>query len=231
MSSSRTLLISVLLTLACSLHAAGATATADTLTIRSLFSTLKVPELDLLDSSTRLDMLDYAEAGQPYTAHNSYYGESRITSLTDSALSVYLTQVSRAQLFLLPSRKGMLAGLIYTIDSEGTDSQLNLFDSALQPLKTEKYFKAPVITDFLLPSLRSDKQARATLQEEVPFTALTYVYAPDSRTLTVHLSLESIVSREGMKRLQPLLCKPGTETPDPLVYEWNGSRFVLKQPL
>lgn len=203
----------------------------DTLSAKRVFADVQAEALDLLSRSARLDMMDYAEAGTPYSAVNEMYGHSTITAYSDSCISVDLTAVSSAQVFTLPTRRGGVAALIYTVDPGAADSQITFYSPQLKPVKAGKHFKAPRPGDFLAPQHRRDKQARATLEAELPFTAMRYTYLPATMQLRVTLSLHGLLSQEQLLRLAPLLPGQADTDADPtLTYSWTGDRFQLINP-
>ena len=205
--------------------AANGSQPADTLTLRYAFTDLKAPALDLLSRSARLDMVDYAEAGKEHTALNEMYGKSTVTAWSDSCISVELTQVSRAELFLLPAKKKSLVALIYTVDAGGADSQIEFYDARLRPLKTKKYFTPPLIRDFMAPMWRSDEDALNTVTRCLPFPALEYEWVPAERLLKVKLAVKDIVSKEAYDYAVHYLVPTAADLVPTLLYRWDGSRF------
>jgi len=204
---------------------------SDTLSLKRVFADVQAKAFDLLGRGPRLDMMDYAEAGTDYSAVNEMYGHSTITAYSDSCISVDITAVSSAQVFTLPTRHGGVAAVIYTVDPGAADSQITFYDPQLKPIKAGKHFKAPRLRDFLAPGHRDDKQARATLEAAVPFTAMRYAYEPRAMRLRVTLSLHGLLSQEDLKRLAPLLPPQAGPCADPtLTYSWNGDRFQLINP-
>lgn len=203
---------------------------ADTLTLRHVFTDLEAPAFDLLSRASRLDMVDYAEAGQPHKALNEMYGLSEVTSWSDSCISLDLTPVSRAQLFLLPAgKKGSLAALVYTVDAGGADSQISFYDSRLRQLSGKKYFTPPGLRDFISSQWRGDREVTRVVAETLPFMALGYVYEPSDRCLTVTLSISGIVSDEDYDRVRKYLVTDEAEGLPSLVYRWDGARFSLRR--
>lgn len=222
----RTKLLCLIMALSCASPLVRGAQPADTLSLRYVFTDLDVPALDLLSRSARLDMADYAEAGKDYTAMNEMYGQSHLTAWSDSCVSLDLTQVSRAQIFLLPSAKKALAALIYTVDAGGADSQISFYDSRLRPLNAKKYFTPPLVEDFMAAQWRSDKEARAAVSRLIPFPVVEYVWDPAAHILRVMLSVRDVVSREEYKEVAPYLVAAAEDALPTLSYAWNGSRFV-----
>lgn len=116
---------------------------SDTLSIKRVFANVPSKAFDILSTANRLDMADYAEAGSDYSVVNEMYGRSKITSYSSNCITVDISQVSTAQVFTLPTNRGGIAAVIYTVDAGGADSQIQFYDGALQPIKTGPLFKAP----------------------------------------------------------------------------------------
>lgn len=218
----------LLLCLMTLLPRANAATPAKNISLRSAFENLDVPALQLLDTATRMDMSDYAAEGKDYKANNKMMGESSITAWSDSSISVKVTEVSRIQLFSLPTPEGSVFGLISTVDSNGADSTLELFSSALRPLKLKKYFTPPLTEDFMAPDFRKDKEARAIVSENIPFPAVEYTWDPSTQTLAATLSVEEIVSLEAYKAAKPYLIGAPDERPV-ILYRWTGKKFKPEQ--
>lgn len=68
----------------------------------SLFVAAPVSVLPILDTTTRLDMVDYYEAGMHVPVKNRYGGDSGMLLLTDTLVSVQLTEGSKLEMRLTP---------------------------------------------------------------------------------------------------------------------------------
>lgn len=212
------LLLPVMMLLGC--VSAAAAEVGDTLTATYVFSTLKSPVFDLLPRSVRLDMVDYAREGRRYTAKNAMGGDACLDTLTADYASATISQVTSMQLRTLPSRRGPVAAIAYTIDALGSDSELFMYDAELRELPADKYFRMPTLRDFMLPSLQGDKRAEAQLQSLVPFICTRLSFSPVDTQLTATLSLQSLLGMEQWAKAQPLLMAPAT-----LSYTWDGQKF------
>ena len=71
----------------------------------------------MLDRSARMDMIDLFEAGLPACVENRYGGTSRMTTLTDSVLTIELTAVSTLKLTLQSDSSFCLEHAVTTSDS------------------------------------------------------------------------------------------------------------------
>ncbi|MCM1319595.1 MAG: DUF3256 family protein [Muribaculaceae bacterium] len=195
---------------------------SDTISVDRVFVDSPSKALNVIARSTRMDMLDYAKAGSDYKAVNEFYGVSTIKSISDSCISVDLTQVTNARIFTLPTAKGGIAAIIYTVDTNGAaDSQIEFYDGNLRPLKLTNFFKPPVLDSFIRPKYRKDKSVVNQLNTVIPFIALKYEYEPESSTLTATLSLKELVTQEDYKQVAGYLYPS-------LSYRWTGKKWELK---
>ncbi len=192
---------------------------ADSLSGKYLFLHLPGDALQLIPESTRVDMVDYYEAGQKYRPLNSLRGYCSLDSLTASYASVTVSAASDVQMCVLPCGKQRVAAVVYTVDGgDSPDSQLLFYDADLRELPLKRYFKEPELEAFMVKS----KEARA-MQQLVPFLLVSYELEPSSTgaTLTARLNVEGSMTEEDFARIKPFIA---TES---LIYTWDGHRFSL----
>lgn len=213
--------ISLLLAALCSLAGfdARSSEAADSLTGKYLFLHLPGDALQLIPESTRVDMVDYYEAGQKYRPLNALRGYCSLDSLTSSYASVTVSGASDVQMCVLPCGKKNVAAVVYTVDGgDSPDSQLSFYDASLRELPLKKYFKEPGLESFMVKS----KEARA-MQQLVPFLLVSYELEPSSAgaTLTARLNVKGSMTEEDYARIKPFIA---TES---LTYTWDGHKFSL----
>lgn len=218
-----------LFTLLCGVTMIAAAAQPAGVTLRSLFVDSQCPALDVMSKDDRMDMFDYAEDHVDYAVINNFYGESSILSYFPDMLKIKLSQVSEAQLFVLPLGKQNIGFIIYTINAGGADSQMFVYNGKWQQLKTLKFFTPPVLADFVAPRWRKDKEVMQSIEESVPFTTMRYEYDFENKQLTVYLTVKHILSEEACEHLDKYLIKDNKEDEPSLKYVWNGKRFTLME--
>lgn len=86
-------------------------------TLATLFIAVPLTLIPLLDHNSRMDMVDLYDAGQTALVENRYGGESELTALSDSVLTVRLTEVSTLQMRLLPDTLLSIEHTVTTADS------------------------------------------------------------------------------------------------------------------
>lgn len=199
----------------------------DTLDIRNAFVDIQCPALELLSRDTRLDMLESHDAGKPYVGTNLMKGQCRLLAISSDYLKVEITKSSRAELKILPYSGSRILAMTYSIDGGfATDSEILFFDSALNPLKSSKFFTMPTLADFVHVD-KADKKTWQNLETDIPFIALSLSFSPDNYNLEAHLSLKGTASSETINRLQPYLDN-GSDTPGVLRYIWKDNRYRLQ---
>lgn len=200
---------------------------ADTITASSAFARLPLTVLDILRPSTRLDMLDYWNADSVWHAPNTLGGESLLERVGPDYLTVRLTEVSTLQICVLPrwkSHRLPLVMTLYTIGgkNEGGDTEISFFDSDLNPVSADKFFKAPETKDFFRAAKGSKVKVRE-LEAQLPFATVSYIGIPGNPfRMMGRLTAGAWLAEEAREALTPYLLK-GIE------WEWDGQKFVKKK--
>ncbi len=167
----------------------------------------------LVDNTTRLDMIDYVNAGMSTQSVNRLGGGSAIIELTPMKLRAKMTDASIDELFLLPAGSDTIIGVIRTVATPGHDSSISFFNSSWQPLKPGAVFTAPVLADWV-----TDQSHIPDVETVVPFMLVGYSYDPDKGVLTATNNLEPFLSKDIYSIVAPFMT-------DTIVYQWNGKRF------
>ena len=94
-------------------------------TAADFFADAPVGVIDTFDRNTRLDMLDYFRNGMTTASQNVFGGQSRITALSDSSLTVEISSRSRMQFAMLPQKSDTVVVIIETVDTPVADSGVN----------------------------------------------------------------------------------------------------------
>lgn len=186
------------------------------LTARTAFAEAPSSVFPLLDKLTRLDMIDYFEAGSKVESVNALEGVSAVTSLSDESLTVHLTDASDVQIFVVPTAKSdTIIGVITTVATPGHDSSLALYSGRWKRL--DGLFTAPKLADWL-----TDPRHSAEVEIVVPFMLTSYVYNPADKTLSLTNNLKGFLSDDIYSMVDGLVRQS-------LVYRWDGNRFVRQK--
>lgn len=197
---------------------------SDTITARQAFINMPATVLDLLDKSTRMDMLDYFDTDSIWSAINEYNGMSRLQTVTPDYLSVEITPVSNLQIKILEDKKGNdVVMTIYTTGKPGEtlDSDIRFYNTAMQELPTAKYLELPKLKDFFeFPKGSSTKMKE--IEELLPFYSVNYKAAPGNNTVTGELITGDFVNLED-KKIVTLFLKPEIQL------FWDGNKLKYKK--
>lgn len=186
------------------------------LTAGQAFTSAPGSVFPLLDSNTRLDMVDYYNSGLSTSSTNSLSGQSVITSMSDKELSAKMTDASTMQVIILDNGSEPVIGLISTVATPGLDSKISFFDSKWNPLPADRFFSVPSLKLWLSDEGK-DNEAEVTMQ--VPFMLASYVFDPATGTLTATNNLSTFLDSDIYSIIGPYLR-------DKLVYTWNGKKFA-----
>lgn len=194
-------------------------------TARETFVELPVSVLDILNRSTRLDMLDYWDADSTYTATNTMGGTSRIVSLTPDFMEVELTSVSTLQIRMLDGKKGdgKIVMTVYTVggDNKSSDSEVRFFNSSLQPLESGKILKRPELKDFIKIPKGSATKFRE-IEEMVPFPTIELSASEGNSDLTGKLTVGTYMNLEDAKLVEMF-------TIPERVWKWEKGKYRLQK--
>lgn len=187
------------------------------LTAEHAFATAPRSVFPLLDTNTRLDMLDYYRAGMKNESSNALGGTSAVLEASPASLKVKMSDASVAQLFLVPvSATDTVIGVIRTVATPGHDSSITLYGKRWEALPAQRQFSAPVLADWV-----TDRAHIADVETVVPFMLTGYTFNPADATLTLTNNLKGFLSADIYSMVAPYM----RET---LVYEWNGKTFRRK---
>lgn len=185
------------------------------LTPRQVFISAPPEIIATVDSITRLDMIDYFEAGSTSASRNALGGESRITALDDNHLTVSTSSVSELDFYLLPASRDTAIVVISTLQLPAHDSSVRMYDSTWRPIKLGKLpdnFNR--LEMWMLPEAKGQ---RLEIENIIPFIPVKIVV--NDNTLTVSNSLSELLNTDDYARLKPLLRES-------VSYTWNGKKWT-----
>jgi hypothetical protein len=108
-----------------------AVATADTLTIRGLFTEMPDSIIPYLSRNNRLDFIDFMDSKMKAEVTNDFGGKSLMTALSDDSLSIRLNEACRLNILLLTvtqpvDSSNQVIALVQTIGREGEGEDTNV---------------------------------------------------------------------------------------------------------
>lgn len=175
--------------------------------------------MPLIEESTRLDMIDYFNAGSDRASRNALYGNSRITALTPEHLVVEATAASTFEIITLPGANDTILAVIHTVATPMPDSKITLYSSSWEALPANHY-AAPDIDEWL--SAQAGKSGRDEVEAMLPFMLSSCVYNPESKEFVFTNRAAEFLSEEVYEPLKPLLRSN-------LTYAWDGKRLALRK--
>ncbi|MBO4499960.1 MAG: DUF3256 family protein [Bacteroidaceae bacterium] len=187
--------------------------------MRTLFKEMPDSILPLLTQSNRLDMLDFVESRMKAVVRNRLDGESELVSISDCSLQLKYTTLTDIAIRLYYYRD--MVPLICVVHSVGDglrDSRISFFDSHWNPVDESRLISKPVFEDFIAKGLPKD--TLSILGEVSEVRGISIV--PVEGGLEFIYSGNEYLSRENEKLKKYII-----ETP--LIYSWNGRRFVLSK--
>ncbi|MDE6378615.1 MAG: DUF3256 family protein, partial [Duncaniella sp.] len=184
------------------------------LTPEDAFTAAPASVFPLLDRNSRLDMVDYFRSGLSTPTPNRLDGRSAVTAITPASLSLKLSEVSTAQLVLLPERGDTIIALVTTMSVPGRDSSIAFYSSEWEPLPAVRYFKIPSLADWTAKGHRVSE-----IEQAVPFMLSAIDIDPDSGTLTLSNTLSAFVAPEVYGQVSAALLPS-------ITYRWDGKRFA-----
>lgn len=181
-------------------------------TSEDAFITAPHSVLPLIEKSTRLDMIDYYNAGVDRSARNTLYGNSRITSMTPTAITIKATAASIIDMIVLPDAKGDTSiVVITTVDTPVPDSKVAVYNTDWTPGK----FAAPTLDDWLV-----SKSDRDEVEAMLPFMLTSCRFHPATLSFVFTNNTWQLVGDEVYEPLAPLLRNY-------MVYTWEPGKRTL----
>lgn len=200
------------------LLAASALGARAQLTVGEAFAKAPQSVFPLLDTNTRLDMIDYFRAGMKTESKNALGGGSALLDLSDASMRVKMSDASVDQVFLLPTAGAdTIIGVIRTVATPGHDSSMTLYTSKWQSVPAAQKFSAPVLRDWV-----TDASHLPDVEAVVPFMLTGYSYDPATSTLTLTNNLKGFLSEDIYEMVSAYMLPS-------LTYSWDGRRFTRRK--
>jgi len=195
--------------------AMAAQAPGDTLTAAKAFADAPLEVFPSIDRMTRLDMIDYFNSGSPKPSKNSFKGDCRILSLSDSQITFSTSDASEVSLSLIPEKKDTVIMVITTIRTPQEDSTAKFYTSSWKKID-KGLFIVPTLNDWMLPEADSRKE---DLENLLPFMLASFTYDPSNGTLTLTNNIGGFLPEEATSWAGPMLRSK-------IVYRWDGKKMV-----
>ena len=122
----------------------------DARTIRDFFATAPDDVLLILDSTRRLDMLDYYDTGRKVFAENVFgINSSQLIDVTEDYISAHISASSSISMKLLPIKNDTIIAVSYTYSIPAKDSDLKFYAKDWSELDFNTLIVEPTTSDFV----------------------------------------------------------------------------------
>lgn len=174
-------------------------------TIKDFFISEPGNVLPLISQRTRMDMIDYFNAGRMADVKNNLGKSSRFNKVTDDYMSIRISGSSTVEMLLMPiSKKDTVIITITTVELPAKDSRVAVYDTEWKPVETKRYFKPATMKNFVFIP-KGDKTKKETVLAAIDFPIISYTIDADSRTIVARHGLEQYMSEEDFKKIKPYL--------------------------
>ena len=186
------------------------------LTASKAFASAPQSVFPLLDTNTRLDMIDYYNSNLSTPSPNRLDGRSRITSLSDKVASIELTQASSCDVIIMPAAAGdTIIALISTVATPAPDSHISFYSRDWKEIPTSRLFTKPVLSDWLS---EQGKKNRGDVEAMVPFLLVSYSWDPSSNVLTITNNTKEFLTDDIYSFVTDYMLPT-------ISYRWDGRKF------
>jgi len=184
--------------------------------LRSLFIGMPDSIMPALTKSERMDFIDYMESGMRARVSNKLGGQSEMTRMTDSYLTVATSQSGQMDMALFKKKDGTnLICIIKTAITRYSDSKLTFYTEDWTPVPLKGVIELPEFDDYLTKTaLKNDSLADFKSASMLRFQSVTPIEGGLEFRYT---SLDDL--GEDADRYRSWF------KPEPLRYIWNGKKF------
>lgn len=198
------------------------TIAAERLTAAKCFESAPSDVMGIIAYNTRLDMLDYFNAGSDRSSTNVFDGECRIKSLNDDCITLDIANGATMQIFVLNAdTKSPIVGVIETVDTPISDSKVQFYNSRWEPINNIAI--DPALADWLKPKITSDN--RKNVEDSLPFIMAVALYDPENATLSFTHQMNDFFV-EGNEEADVAHARALAQLKPTITYKWNGKKFV-----
>lgn len=168
----------------------------------------------VIDSATRMDMVDYYNSGKKIDADNRLNGKSRIEELSDSYMKLKLSDSAEIEMRMEVSGSDTLIVVSKTLLSPAPDSDVMVFDRHWNRLETRSVIDLPGLDDFITGVSGKEKKELLSLVE---FPLIMVNFDADGN-IVASVSLSDYMIKGNYDKLKPYLKQR-------IVYRWNGKKY------
>lgn len=189
-------------------------------TAADFFVNAPVAIFPTLDRNTRLDMVDYFNAGSDKPSKNAMKGDARVLSISPEQIKISTSPVAEYSITLLDAKgypRGKVLMVSRTISAPAKDTSMKFY--TVEWKEIPGMFQVPMLDDWMLKEARKNKD---DVQNAVPFVMASMTYAPESKRLTFVNNIGDYIPEEALGLARNSLSQT-------IVYIWNGKKFVRSE--
>ena len=192
--------------------------------LNSLFIAMPDTLSPLLTTVNRQDFGDFLQSGMKAQVKNRFLQTSEMMKLTDDYLELQLTSVSRLEMRLLGvDDSTRVICVAKTYQGPVSDTELTFYSTEWEKLPTMQYIQLPQKDDFFIKTVAEEKRdSLELLKKQADMYLVKAQLAEKEETLTFTYTVPDYMEKESAAALRKFLLQ------DPLVYQWQKGRFVVK---
>lgn len=186
-------------------------------TAADYFAAAPTKIIPTIDRMTRLDMIDYYNAGSETPSKTAFGSNCRIIYNSPEMVVFSTSTVSEYTLAVLPAPKqhnGVILMLARTLRTPAEDTSFKFYTYDWKEL--EGIMPAVTLDDWILPDARKRK---AEIENAVPFVMAVLAYSPAEKILTLTNTTKEYLPEADLPIAESSLYKS-------IAFRWNGKKFV-----
>ena len=187
-------------------------------TMREVFANLPDSVSGIMTKNNRLDCIDFIENDMKARVRNRFDGFSELKALTMDYLDLQLTEHCRIEMKLLPAGDSVnYICVTRTYSGPERESRVALYTPDWKEVPEGEWLKRPAYADFWQADNPVDDGEVVRLQHLQDMRFVEASLQPDDMRLTFVLHPGEVDPDEAEQMKKVLR---------PVVYEWNGRRFL-----
>lgn len=186
--------------------------------MRDLLREMPDSILPLLTKVNRLDMLDFLEEGMKAVVVNRLDGRSELVRADRDYVRMHYSKKSDVTFRLFYYRDSVpVICMVHTVGTELRDSRVRMFDSSWNEIDASRLLAVPGLNDFIAKGANRDTVAR--FEEVSQLRSMEAELSDTQNTISFRYSGLGFLGQDSARF-------SGCLIQTPLVYSWNGKRFV-----
>jgi len=188
-------------------------------TVADLFASEPGKVFPLLTRTNRLDLVDYYNNGQKVPLQNNLAGTSQFIEMDSDYLKLQSSGSKVVEMRMITAGKDTVVAVIETVMTPVPDSRISFWNAQWEPLRADKWFKMPVIDDFL--ARKMPRELRADLRDAMVFPLIRLTFKGGSHDIIeASHGLQQFLAADVYKRFADYLVPS-------INYQLSGKKFKV----